>query len=269
MEYGEHIALVYVPAIVIAALVCIFCITLMSIGCHRVMREIIKVSVGASFLMDKDEHISFRQRPFSMSLHRQHIDNLVEEDHNEEDDHHQHANFRTHKYNIMLKFTAMSYLAMVAVVFWIVLIEDVNIGECDSQADCFVTPRALSEQFKFLIPQRVNCSTFEHDNKSILICYKVGFYLLEAFSATGGMLYILTSSSGIILSLATGGGKKRRIITILFLFIFSIAMFVVYFTLLITLPSSSLNLILGVHVLPLLVLIGGPFLMTLLILLYP
>ena len=222
MEYGEHIALQIVPALAIVAIVCIFCIILMKCGWHPVMREIIKVSVGASFLKDVDEHISFRQW-FSMSLHRQHNeenDHLVENDHNEQDDHHRHANFRTLRYNTMLKITAMSYLAMVAMVFWIVLVEDMIVGECDSHADCFVTPRALSEQFKFPTPQRVNCSTFELDNESSLVCYRVGFYLLEAFTTTGGLLYILTSSSGIILSLATGGKKKRRIITILFLVIY-------------------------------------------------
>ena len=251
MEYIEHLALQIVPAIVIAALVCIFCIILMLVGCHRVMREIIKVSVGESFLMDKDEHISFRKF-CSMLLCC-----------------HRHAKLRTFLYNTMLKFTAMSYLATVAVVFWIVLVEDL-IAECDSQADCFVTPRALSEQIELPTPQRVNnCTTFELDNKSILICYKVGFYLLEAFSATGGMLYILTSSSGIILSLATGGNCLRRIITIFLLFIFSVVIDVVYFTLLITLPSSSLNLIFGVNALPLLLQNMGTFFMTFLILLYP
>ena len=112
-----------------------------------------------------------------------------------------------------LYFNTMLYLSLMVAIFWVTLIEQVIVGVCEAEADCFIFPRAhsLSEQLKVPTPQHVNCSNFELDDDSTLVCYKVGFYLLEAFSITGGLLYILTSSMGIIFPLATRGTTHRYI----------------------------------------------------------
>ena len=164
----------------------------------------------------------------------------------------------------------MAYLGITASIFWITLIEEITVGICNEEADCFSYLRSQPTIKSF---QRVNCSIFELDNDTVLTCYKTGFYLIEAFSTSGGLLYIITSSARILFPLATGGDQRSRrirsFITILFLFIVAIAIALVSVILPFNLPATSLLLVNGVIVFPIYALVIGPVVMTCLICFYP
>ena len=142
------------------------------------------------------------------------------------------------KYMKYAYFNATISLLIITLIFWIVLVEQIVVGTCVQGADCFITPRSFSA---IIIPDysHVNCSTFESDTDSTLVCYKAGFYLLEAFSSTGGLLYIMTTFTQIIFPLATKGHKMIRNITIVVLILISVTTLAIYVIASYTLSTST------------------------------
>ena len=236
MEYIEHlILLILVPVGLIIPLSLLWLLKCQ--GRSVVRSEIVKVILGDQFL----EHTTTAEP---------------------DDDPESHGR-RTQCRIFVAYISAVTVLALTAGIWWISLVEQISVGICVKDADCFMVDwRAI----KFKIPDRViNCSNINQTNDFVLVCYKPGFYLIDAFARSGGVLAIVSTTAKLyfpaIIACANGrrecyciAGSVTGCVGILSM--------VAFFTLLFVLPTKSLYLVAGSAGLPYLVILTAIIFMS-------
>ena len=245
MEYVEHLVLICVPLFIVSPIALVILLTLSNrtergiCDCQSFLDTIVEITVGKKFVLNRDKVFQNVSRT------------------------------KIKLYCCFLNVASPLCVIFALGVFWFTLVEEITYGRCDREADCFAIPRY---EYKIKLPRRVNCSTFESDNDIELICYKMGFYVIEAFAKSGGMLYIINSLAKILLPLASGDEavqhRCRKNIIVAILGVVGLAILITVLILSFTLPSSSLNFL--TNILPVFIsLTVGPLMLAVLIKLHP
>lgn len=222
-SYTEHYLLQFIPNLVISSFVLGLCVFLtFKKKYNTVMDEIVKITIGESFLIDEDDVIDDKE-------------------------------YRSYRESV--NANAGFALALAANVFWNALVEKETIGVCEEDADCFVSSRdGFGAASAIFGAERLeNCSDFVLENDLHIVCYRAGFYLLEAFGFSGGLLYIELSTTRVLfpflLQLA-GRSKSRRLFVSAILIFGACCIILIEFILVFALPSSALGIATGNGVLP-------------------
>ena len=222
MEYIEHLILIIILSLAPAGLIIPLSLLwlLKCQGRSAVRSEIVKVILGDQFL----EHTTTA----------------------EPDDDPESRIRRTQRRIIVAYLPAITVLALTAGIWWISLVEQISVGICVKDADCFMVDwRAV----KFKLPARViNCSNINHTNDFVLVCYKTGFYLIDAFTRSGGALTIVSTTAKLyfpaIITCANGRRKYYHIAGSVTGCV-GILLMVTLLTLVFVLPTKLLYLVAG------------------------
>lgn len=256
-SYEEHALFQIIPAVAILIFIMIFLLITIKKKYNEVMDGVVKMTIGEFFLIRFGE--------------------VYPEINEDEVDYDSLSKSRKKTcllfmlYHIFVVILAGSALCLAGIVFWYTLVEQETIGTCVEDADCFTFLRNdLKSAFN---AKRVeNCSDFTLENNSTIICYRAGFYLLEAFGYSGGLLYMLNSITQILLPfliLFSGDNYRWRFFIGSLFVLANFCILAVYLALSFVLPSSSLRIVSGKGIFTLFLIFLSLFMMAGIVVTYP
>ena len=116
--------------------------------------------------------------------------------------------FKRHMCRHLPFFFATAVLWWIVAIWWILLVEQITVDNCVTGADCFMIEQS---KLKFNPDRIINCSNYSYTDGMMLICYKAGFYFLDACAKAGGALAIVSTTVKLYIPtiIACAKGQKK------------------------------------------------------------
>ena len=219
MEYQEHLLLIFIPQALLVILCILIFFIIVCYESEKAKNKIMSLFFGGDLLEDKEDKLDKY-----CAFEKIHV-----------------------KHGTILFAVAMSFITMILMIMWIILVEHISVEDCQPRADCFVAPHPPN-QLHNSHPDRVtNCTEFELTNNVTLTCFRAGFYPLEAMGIGGGVHTVIATTTTLIFPVLLALFDQHlgyQICMGVTLSIFGFVLVAVYIGLVVALPPHYLSFVL-------------------------